>query len=85
MLHLQFFGGDTLNTAVIAKGILFQDKVAPFDIQRIPLQHQLFTLGGQQAGTVRGGHHKHGGNQRGNHQNQRDLGVTQQIATNDAN
>ena len=39
MLHLQFFRCRPLNPAVVAEYILFQNQVAPFDIQRITLQH----------------------------------------------
>lgn len=46
MLHLQLLRRDPLNPAMIAEGILFKDQVAPLNIERVPLQNQLFTLGG---------------------------------------
>ena len=44
MLHLQLFSRDPFNPAVVAECIFFKYQVAPFDIQRITLQHQLLTL-----------------------------------------
>ena len=46
MLHLQLLGRDPLNPTVIAESVLFEDQVAPFNIQRVAFQHQLFALRG---------------------------------------
>ncbi len=47
MLHLQLFRCDPLHPAVIAERIFFKDQVAPFNVQCIALQNQLFTLRGE--------------------------------------
>ncbi len=67
MLHLQLLGRDPLNPTVIAERVLFEDQVAPLDIQGVAFQNQLFTLRGQQARMVRGGDH---GNRRNNDANE---------------
>ena len=59
MLHLQLLGRDPLNPAMIAERILFKDQVAPFDIQRITFQNELFTLSRQQARMMRSGDNRH--------------------------
>jgi len=66
VLHLQLLGRDPLNPTVIAERVLFEDQVAPLDIQGVAFQNQLFTLRGQQARMVRGGDH---GNRRNNDAN----------------
>ncbi|VEB93262.1 Uncharacterised protein [Citrobacter koseri] len=46
MLHLQLFRCDPFYPAMIAERVFFKNQVAPFDIQRITLQHQLLALRG---------------------------------------
>ena len=80
MLHLYFLRGDTFNPAVIAQSILFQDQIAPFDVQRVTFQYQLFALGGEQPRFMRGGHHHQGRNQYRDKKQYRDLAVAYQIS-----
>lgn len=41
---MQLFCGDPFYPAVITERVLFQDQVAPFDIERITFQYELFPL-----------------------------------------
>ena len=84
MLHLQLFRGDPLNPAMIAEGIFFKNQVAPFDIQSITLQHELFALSRQQTGVMRGRHHGDGGHNDANEQAEWQFPKTQKIVTDHA-
>jgi len=79
MLQLQLLGRDAFNAAMIAEGILFKDQVAPLDIQRITLQHQLFTLRRQQTGMVRGRNDRYRRHDNADEQAERQFAETQKI------
>ena len=84
MLHLQLLGRDPLNPAVIAERVLFEDQVAPLNVQSIAFQNQLFTLRGQQARVMRGGDHSNRRNNDANEQAEWQLPKPQEVVTDHA-
>jgi len=82
VLHMQFLGCSTLNAAMRPKPVFFENKIAPFNIQRIALQHHLFPLRRKQARMMGGSNNKNCGNDNGDKEKAGYFAVAQQIAAN---